>query len=158
MFTSGTTGVPKGVIMSHRNIVSTVGACQLFFGVCKNSGFLEGRDLPRFVHFQTEELLLPLLQELLQDDVYLAYLPLAHIMELIVEIVILSMGLKMGYGSPHTLTDTGVKLQKGCSGDAVVLRPTIMVTCFISQPQRHLVSHIHSSFGFILFYFFFAFL
>jgi len=97
MFTSGTTGAPKGVVMTHENLTATVGACQKHFN------------------------------DFLYDDVYLAYLPLAHIMELCVEIALLSLGLRMGYGNPHTLTDTGVKLQKGCRGDAPVLRPTFMV-------------------------------
>lgn len=61
------------------------------------------------------------------DDVFLAYLPLAHIMELTIELWLISIGASMGYGSPHTLTDTGVKLQKGCRGDAPLLRPTTML-------------------------------
>eukprot|EP00301_Raphidiophrys_heterophryoidea_P022257 c6458_g1_i1.p1 GENE.c6458_g1_i1~~c6458_g1_i1.p1 ORF type:complete len:738 (+),score=165.86 c6458_g1_i1:41-2215(+) len=97
MYTSGTTGAPKGVMLTHENITATVGGCQAHF------------------------------HDFLGDDVCLAYLPLAHIMELCLEITIFSLGLKMGYGNPHTLTDNGVKLQRGCRGDATVLRPTFMV-------------------------------
>jgi long-subunit acyl-CoA synthetase (AMP-forming) len=100
MYTSGTTGAPKGVVLSHGNIVSMV------------AGLEHGSEGA----VSSEA-----------DDVYLAYLPLAHIMEMVGEIVMLSMGLSLGYGSPHTLTDTGVKLKKGCIGDAPCLQPTFMV-------------------------------
>merc|ERR1712060_220901 len=59
--------------------------------------------------------------------VYLAYLPLAHIMELFIEIGLLPQGATIGYGSPQTLTSTGVKLAKGQEGDAPALKPTVMV-------------------------------
>merc|ERR1719450_1958249 len=62
------------------------------------------------------------------SSVYLSYLPLAHIMELETEIWLLGLGASMGYGSPHTLTDTGVKLkQPGQKGDAPTLAPTVML-------------------------------
>jgi hypothetical protein len=35
--------------------------------------------------------------------------------------------LHIGYGSPQTLTDTGLKLAKGQKGDAPTLKPTFMV-------------------------------
>ena len=57
----------------------------------------------------------------------LAYLPLAHIMEMAAEVVILATGGSIGYGSPQTLTDTGLKLAAGCKGDAPTLQPTFMV-------------------------------
>jgi long-chain acyl-CoA synthetase len=58
------------------------------------------------------------------NDVYLAYLPLAHIMEFISEHVFLFWGVCIGYGSPRTLFDTSVE---GCKGDLRELRPTFMV-------------------------------
>ena len=33
----------------------------------------------------------------------------------------------MGYGSPQTLTDVGLKLAPGCAGDATLLKPTVLV-------------------------------
>jgi len=60
-------------------------------------------------------------------DVYPAYLPLAHIMEICVECQNMTRGVSMGYGSPHTLTDTGVKLAQGQTGDLKILKPTIAV-------------------------------
>lgn len=40
-------------------------------------------------------------------DEYLAYLPLAHIMELMVEFVIIANGCKLNYADPKSLTATG---------------------------------------------------
>merc|ERR1719330_1150616 len=61
------------------------------------------------------------------STVYLGYLPLAHIMELFIEVSMLSQGAGIGYGTPQTLTDTGVKLAAGQQGDAPLLRPTLLV-------------------------------
>ena len=57
----------------------------------------------------------------------MAYLPLAHIMEMAAETVMLALGAAIGYGSPQTLTDTGLKLAPGTRGDAPTLKPTFMV-------------------------------
>jgi long-subunit acyl-CoA synthetase (AMP-forming) len=99
MYTSGTTGTPKGVCISHGNICATVaGVEHMCAGVVSD------------------------------QDVYLAYLPLAHIMEMVAEICFMAMGASLGFGSPHTLTDTGVKLKRPeSSGDAPLLQPTFMV-------------------------------
>ena len=96
MYTSGTTGTPKGVVITHANV------CASMTGL---------RDAGRFT----------------EKDVYLAYLPLAHIMELAGETVMLAIGCSIGYGSPQTLSDTGLKLAAGSRGDAPMLRPTFMV-------------------------------
>jgi long-subunit acyl-CoA synthetase (AMP-forming) len=99
MYTSGTTGTPKGVCISHGNICATVAG--------------------------VEHMCAGLVSE---QDVYLAYLPLAHIMEMVAEICFMSFGASLGFGSPHTLTDTGVKLKRPeSSGDAPLLAPTFMV-------------------------------
>lgn len=61
---------------------------------------------------------------------YLAYLPLAHIMELAVEITLYYLGMSVGYGSPHTLTPSSVKMKQTTppqKGDAMALSPTVMV-------------------------------
>ena len=61
---------------------------------------------------------------------YLAYLPLAHIMELAVEITLYFLGMAIGYGSPHTLTPTSIKMKQTRppqKGDAMALSPTVMV-------------------------------
>ena len=58
----------------------------------------------------------------------MACLPMAHIMELAVEVVCINFGVALAYGSPHTLTPTGVKLKVPESkGDAEIAQPTLMV-------------------------------
>mmetsp|Transcript_122926 Transcript_122926/g.244518 ORF Transcript_122926/g.244518 Transcript_122926/m.244518 type:complete len:698 (-) Transcript_122926:303-2396(-) len=99
MYTSGTTGAPKGVVLSHANITAVVAAVDHALAGAVN-----------------------------HEDVYMAYLPLAHIMEMAAEICFMSMGCAIGYGTPHTLTDTGLKLKRPeSSGDAPLLQPTFMV-------------------------------
>lgn len=93
MYTSGSTGKPKGVIVKHSQILACIAAAKLF---------------------------LPLRDGL---DVYLAYLPLAHIMEMVAEFVLLSLGCTLCYSEPKSLTETGSYPQ----GALEVFRPTLMV-------------------------------
>ena len=60
-----------------------------------------------------------------RDDVYIAFLPLAHVMELLAENVMMLFGIRVGYSSPGTMTDTSPRVMKGCRGDAAVLRGAI---------------------------------
>uniref|UniRef100_A0A671M8D8 long-chain-fatty-acid--CoA ligase n=1 Tax=Sinocyclocheilus anshuiensis TaxID=1608454 RepID=A0A671M8D8_9TELE len=96
MYTSGSTGVPKGVMISHSNIIAGV------------TGMAER---------------IPSLGE---DDTYIGYLPLAHVLELSAEMVCLAHGCRIGYSSPQTLADQSTKIKKGSKGDISVLRPTLM--------------------------------
>ena len=59
-------------------------------------------------------------------DRFLAFLPLAHIMELVTEIAILSLGATLLYSNPNTLTSAGTKIMKGTDGDAKIAKPTVM--------------------------------
>ncbi|XP_055969938.1 long-chain-fatty-acid--CoA ligase 1 isoform X2 [Sorex fumeus] len=69
-FTSGTTGNPKGALITHRNIISD---CSAFVKV-------------------TETILLPS-----PADTLISFLPLAHMFERVVECVMLCHGAKIGF-------------------------------------------------------------
>lgn len=97
MYTSGSSGTPKGVELTNTNIIFSMVA----FSVQVKVG---------------------------QDDRYLAFLPLAHIMELSAELVLLTLGAGIFYSSPFTLTNTSTKVKKGCEGDARVAKPTFIVS------------------------------
>jgi len=96
MYTSGSTGVPKGVLLSHKNMLSTL------------------KDYTNVVYINNDY------------DVFLGYLPLAHVFELLAESVCLLCGVPIGYSTPLTMIDSSSKIKKGTKGDASVLRPTCM--------------------------------
>lgn len=96
MYTSGSTGIPKGVMISHSNIIAGI------------TGM--ARRIPK----------------LGEEDVYIGYLPLAHVLELSAELVCLSHGCRIGYSSPQTLADQSSKIKKGSKGDTSMLKPTLM--------------------------------
>ncbi|XP_072827979.1 long-chain-fatty-acid--CoA ligase 5 isoform X2 [Vicugna pacos] len=69
-FTSGTTGDPKGAMITHENVVSNVAA------------FL------KFMEYSFEPT---------PEDVAISYLPLAHMFERVVQAVVFSSGAKVGF-------------------------------------------------------------
>lgn len=97
MYTSGSTGTPKGVILTNGNVVAFV------LGIAS------------------------VLHNFTAQDVYLGFLPLAHVMEIAAECCFMALGLRIGYSSPFTLTDQGTALMPNTQGDASVLRPTLMI-------------------------------
>ncbi|CAN7992988.1 unnamed protein product, partial [Ixodes hexagonus] len=97
MYTSGSTGQPKGVILTNGNLVA----------------FVLG--------------LVSVLKKFTDVDIYIGFLPLAHVMEIAAECGLMTFGLRIGYSSPFTLTDQGTALMPNTLGDATVLRPTVMV-------------------------------
>jgi len=55
------------------------------------------------------------------------YCACRYALEMAAEVVMLATGAAIGYGSPQTLTDSGLKLAEGTRGDAPTLEPTFMV-------------------------------
>lgn len=58
-----------------------------------------------------------------EHDSIMAYLPLAHVLEFLVENLCLYWGVTLGYGTVRTLTDASVR---NCKGDIKEFRPTIL--------------------------------
>uniref|UniRef100_A0A3B1J7C7 Long-chain-fatty-acid--CoA ligase n=1 Tax=Astyanax mexicanus TaxID=7994 RepID=A0A3B1J7C7_ASTMX len=69
-FTSGTTGNPKGAMLTHGNVISNC------------AGFIRITEIHCMLH---------------HDDIHISYLPLAHMFERVVECVILVHGARIGY-------------------------------------------------------------
>ncbi|KAH8854813.1 Long-chain-fatty-acid--CoA ligase 4 [Schistosoma japonicum] len=93
-------GQPKGVEMTHENLVSAIAG-----------------------HLQR----LPKLRS--NYDIYVGYLPLAHVLELTCELSCVIMGVRIGYSNPQTLTDTSSRIKRDyCLGDVSLLRPTLFAS------------------------------
>ncbi|KAJ2753437.1 long-chain fatty acid-CoA ligase [Coemansia sp. BCRC 34490] len=96
MYTSGSTGKPKGVLIAHQGVMSVAGGIHKF--------------IEPFLDYGT--------------DALLSYLPLSHVLAFFVDIYCIYSGLRVGYGTPRTLTDESVR---ECKGDIKELRPAVMM-------------------------------
>ncbi|KAJ1962115.1 long-chain fatty acid-CoA ligase [Dipsacomyces acuminosporus] len=80
MYTSGTTGTPKGVLIAHEGLLSICGAIHEL--------------VPDYIDYAADRVL--------------SYLPLSHVLAFFVETYCVYSGLAIGYGSPKTLTEDNV--------------------------------------------------
>jgi len=101
MYTSGSTGPPKGVTLTHKNVIAAVAGVDNAIA-SDGSGKLKVN----------------------RNDRFLCFLPLAHILEFVYELCAIHWGGTIGYGNPRTVTDESVR---NCRGDIQEFKPTILV-------------------------------
>ncbi|KAK1465116.1 long-chain-fatty-acid-CoA ligase [Colletotrichum melonis] len=97
-YTSGSTGIPKGVPVKHKAVVAAVTGLDSVIGDYLSS-----------------------------SDSFLAYLPLAHVLEFAFENSCLYWGVKMGYGGARTLFDRSTPSGTLEVGDINAFQPTFMI-------------------------------
>uniref|UniRef100_A0A5B6ZS97 Putative long chain acyl-CoA synthetase 1 n=1 Tax=Davidia involucrata TaxID=16924 RepID=A0A5B6ZS97_DAVIN len=87
MYTSGTSGDPKGVILTHENIATSIRGIDIFMA-------------------QFED-------KMTVDDVYISFLPLAHILDRMIEEYFFHKGASVGYyhGDMNALRDDLMELK-----------------------------------------------
>ena len=88
MYTSGSTGNPKGVMLSHRNVLTSLKTFNKRLGTIR-----------------------------VNQDIYICYLPLAHVLELCCELGCITQGVRIGYSSPLTIADSSTAVKPGQKGN-----------------------------------------
>ncbi|KAJ1721093.1 long-chain fatty acid-CoA ligase [Coemansia erecta] len=97
MYTSGTTGPPKGVLIAHGGLLAVCGAIHEL--------------VPSTIDYGRDHVL--------------SYLPLSHVLAFFVETYCVYSGIRIGYGTPRTLTEES--MEPGGLGDLRALRPAVML-------------------------------
>jgi long-chain acyl-CoA synthetase len=118
-------GKPKGVVMTHANLVAAVAGLEIITRTLhfnekdvrgdrqETDSEKEKRESYRDTQFLS----------FLPFQSYLAFLPLSHVLELVVELTLLHCGVALGYGRVRTLSDQNMRNSKG---DLRELRPTLL--------------------------------
>lgn len=110
MYTSGTTGLPKGVMFTQQSLIEAFRVVHSMYNSDQGCRFEFADDMND-----------------LTSTCLFAYLPTAHIFELCMEFFTISVGGRIGYGSPFTAFQTSTGLMPGTRGDAEVLNPTYTI-------------------------------
>ena len=79
------------MVLTHANMTTTLGA--LLYNLNTVNTIFTPLSQYGMVHLQGPK------------DVYIAYLPLAHVLELLGEMMCTVWGVSIGYSHPNTLTD-----------------------------------------------------